>query len=148
MKNIMLSALALGGLIWSQAAAADETADPAKLIGAYQIVSGSRDGQELGKDRLQDMSMRIAANAITTFDKDKKEVYAATYDIDSSRQPWRISMTAKVTPANGTGAKSSGLIEMTGDTVKLIYALPGGAVPTDFKTGEKQQMFVLKKVEN
>jgi hypothetical protein len=40
-----------------------------------------------------------------------------------------------------------GLIASEGETVKLIYALPGGKAPTEFKTAEKQQMFVLKKVK-
>ena len=39
---------------------------------------------------------------------------------------------------------AKGLIEKKGDTVKLIYALPGGETPTEFKTKEKQLMFVLK----
>ena len=37
-----------------------------------------------------------------------------------------------------------GLVKKEGDTVTLIYALPGGRPPTDFMTTEKQQMFVLK----
>jgi uncharacterized protein (TIGR03067 family) len=96
-------------------------------------------------DRLKDVTVRIAANAITTFDKDKKEIYAATYKLDTSRKPWRIMMTATITPVDGKGTKAEGLVERDGDTFKLIYALPGGKAPTEFKTGEKQQMFVLKK---
>jgi hypothetical protein len=44
------------------------------------------------------------------------------------------------------GETADGLIERKGDTVTLIYALPGGKAPTEFKTNEKQQMFTLKKV--
>jgi len=35
--------------------------------------------------------------------------------------------------------------ERQGDTVTLVYALPVGAAPTEFKTREKQMMFTLKK---
>jgi hypothetical protein len=44
------------------------------------------------------------------------------------------------------GEKARGLIEKRGNTVKLIYALPGGDMPTSFeKTIDKQMMFVLKR---
>lgn len=115
------------------------------LIGSYVIVSGEKEGEKLDAERLKDVAVQIAANAITTFDKDKKQVYAATYEIDANRKPWRITMTATITPVDGKGTKAEGLIMAEGDTVKLIYALPGGKAPTEFKTGARQQMFVMKK---
>jgi hypothetical protein len=45
------------------------------------------------------------------------------------------------------GEIARGLIEQEGETVRLIYALPTGEIPTEFKTKEKQLMFVLKKAE-
>ena len=57
-------------------------------------------------------------------------------------------MKSKVTPYKGDDSKKEvvamGLMEMEGDTVKLIYALPGGEMPTEFKTKEKQLMFIMK----
>jgi len=147
MKFITLGTAALL-LFWSQVQADEikkEKADTAKLVGTYTIVSGERGGQRIAADHLKDVTVRIAANAITTFDKDKKEAYAATYELDTNRKPWRITMTATITPVDGKGTKTKGLIERDGDTVQLIYALPGGKAPTEFKTDEKQQMFVLKK---
>jgi uncharacterized protein (TIGR03067 family) len=123
-----------------------EASDGVELIGGYEIVAGERGGEEISPDRLQDVKVRIGAKDITTFDKDKKEVYAATYELDTSRKPWRITMTATL-PSSGKGEKAAGLIQIDGDTLKLIYALPGGKPPVDFKTGEKQQMFVLKRAE-
>ncbi len=118
------------------------------LIGTYEITGGERDGKKLPGERLKDVTVKIAQNAITTFDKDKKEVYAATYEIDTSSTPWKISMTSSIAPAGEKGAKSKGLIQREGDSVRLIYALPEGETPTDFKTKEKQQLFVLKKMES
>jgi uncharacterized protein (TIGR03067 family) len=140
-------ALAALGLFLVQAQADEpKKADSATLLGDYEIVGGERGGKELTADRLKEVKVRIAANAITTYDRDKKEVYAASYALDSEQRPWHITMTATLTPADdGKGAKAEGLIEMKGDTVRLIYALPGGKAPTQFKTGEKQQMFVLKR---
>ena len=53
-------------------------------------------------------------------------------------------MTSKLETKEDAVAK--GLIEKDGDTVRLIYALPDGQTPTEFKTGEKQLMFVMKVI--
>lgn len=123
----------------------DDKAEAAKLVGVYEIVGGEKDGQKIEAGRLKEVTVRIAANAITTFDKDKKEVYVATYELDTSRKPCRITLTATVTPKGGKGTTAEGLIERDGDTVKLIYALPGGKAPTELRAGDKQQMFILRK---
>jgi uncharacterized protein (TIGR03067 family) len=120
-------------------------AGAADLIGSYRVVAGERNGDEIAADRLKGVTVRIAANAITTLDNKEKEVYVATYKLDTGRKPWRITMTATVAPAGGEGTRAVGLIARDGDTVKLIYALPGGEAPAEFKTGDRQQMFVLKR---
>ena len=56
-------------------------------------------------------------------------------------------MTATIVPVEGKGTKAEGLIEIAGESVKLIYSLPEGKAPTEFKTGDKQQMFALLKIE-
>ena len=126
----------------------NSSAGASELVGRYELVSGEKDGQAIPAARLKGSTLRIAANAMTTFDKDEKEVYVATYDVDTSSKPWRITMTAKVTPDKSEGSQASGLIEKSGDTVQLVYALPGEKTPTEFKTGEKQHLFVLKKIGN
>jgi uncharacterized protein (TIGR03067 family) len=145
MKWATALALAALGLFAFQARADEPKADSATLLGDYEIVSGERGGKELTADRLKEVKVRIAANAITTYDRDKKEVYAASYALDSEQRPWHITMTTTLTPGDDKGTKAEGLIEMKGDTVRLIYALPGGKPPTQFKTSENQQMFVLKR---
>lgn len=130
---------------WAQDAKDVDSPESTALLGTYEVVSGERGGEKLPAEHVRGVTVNIAANAITTLDKDKKEVYAATYSLDTSKTPWKITMTAKVAPGEGN-AKASGLIQKTGDTVKLIYSLPEGKPPTEFKTDENQQMFVLKKV--
>lgn len=124
--------------------------DVAKLVGNYRIVAGERNGEKIEADRLQGISVRIAKNAITTLDRQEKEIYVATYEIDANKRPYRLLMTAQVTPMEGNGGKgtkAAGLIDFDGETIKLIYALPGGESPTEFRAGEKQQMFVLQPAE-
>lgn len=120
---------------------------PADLIGGYTIVAGEKFGEKEPEERIKGTTVRFAEDAIVVLDKDKKEVYAQTYKIDSSKKPWTIMMKSKITPYTDHKSKETvakGLIEKDGDTVKLIYALPGGETPTEFKTKEKQLMFVLK----
>jgi len=120
---------------------------PADLIGAYTIISGEKYGEKESKERIEGITVRIAEDAIIVLDKDKKEAYVQTYKIDTTTTPWRIAMKSKVTPYTDKKEEevaAKGLIEKDGDTVKLIYALPGGEMPTEFKTKEKQLMFVMK----
>jgi uncharacterized protein (TIGR03067 family) len=112
-------------------------------MGSYTIVAGEKDGQKISDERVKGSSVRITGNVITTFDKDQKEMYAASYTLDTSRAPWRITMTSTRAPINGEVVH--GLIEQDGDTVRLIYAVRGGTTPTDFTTDDKQLLFTLKK---
>ncbi len=120
--------------------------EPASLLGGYSIVSGEKYGQPEPAERIQGTTVRIADDAIVVLDKDKKEVYAQTYKVDTSTSPWKLTLKSKITPYKQEGGETEakGLIEKRGDTVRIIYALPGGRTPTEFKTGEKQLMFVLK----
>lgn len=122
--------------------AAGKTA-AAALMGSYTIVAGEKDGQKLPAERVRGSSVRIAEDVITTFDNDQKETYAASYTLDTSREPWRITMTSTRAPIKGEVAQ--GLIKQDGDTVRLIYAVRGGTTPTDFTTDDKQLLFTLKK---
>lgn len=146
----MVSLLLIGAnLVAAEKVAADKkpaaNADSNKLAGAYHIVSGERNGQPIPADRLRQINVRISKDKFTTLDQDEKEIYVATYTIDKSKAPWRISMTATVTPDKTQGMTAHGLIEQKEDNVRLIYALPGGAEPASFKTADKQQLFVLKR---
>ncbi len=120
---------------------------PADLIGGYTIVSGEKYGEKEPAERVEGTTVIIAEDGIVVRDKEKKEVYAQTYKIDTATTPWTIVLKSKITPYTEKGAGESiakGLIQKDGDTVKLIYALPGGEMPTEFKTKDKQLMFVLK----
>ena len=133
-----LSILAASSFAW----AANEFA------GSYVIVDGQRNSKPIGADRFKDISVRIDDNTITTYDGENKEVYVASYKIDSKGKPARITMTAKVTPpGQERGTVSKGLLGWEGESLKLVYALPKGSTPHKFEAGHGQQMFVLRKVD-
>ncbi|OQW37295.1 MAG: hypothetical protein A4E19_14125 [Nitrospira sp. SG-bin1] len=115
----------------------------ADLTGEYRIVSGERDGAPIDQKELDDAAIYINDKTIIAYDKERKEMFAATYTLETKQSPWRITMVSTKAPDVGVVAK--GLVESDQDRVKLIYALPNGQPPTDFKAGAQQQMFVLAK---
>lgn len=133
-----------------------------KLDGTYTIVSGERDGQPIPAERIKGALVKFTDRAVVGTDKDKQEFFAATYTVDTSKTPWAIRMTStmrgdakdkeeKKEAEKGKSDKpdeakktTAGLIKQDGDTVTIVYALPGGETPTDFKAGKNQHLFVMK----
>jgi len=113
-----------------------------ELVGGYTIVSGEKFGTEEPEERIKGSTVRFSDDRVVVTDKDKKEVYGATYELEPGEGKTRIKMTSKLGSKEGEVAR--GLIEKKGDEIRLIYALPGGEEPTEFKTKEKQLMFVMK----
>ena len=111
------------------------------LEGGYTIVSGESDGKPIPEERVKGHVTRFTKDKIVTTDKDKKEVYVAEYKLDDSKKPCVIKMKS-TTPKEG---EATGLIKKEGDTITLIYAVKGPP-PTDFKTKEGQNLFVLKNL--
>jgi len=117
----------------------------ASLVGEYVIVSGEREGLKDPPERIKGTRVRFTDRAVAVYDMSKKQTYAATYQLDTSKKPWGITMTAVAGREKGEMAR--GLIDKQGKTVRLIYALPGGDLPTRFATKPKQLMFVMKSLD-
>jgi uncharacterized protein (TIGR03067 family) len=156
----LFGAAAVLGLAAVCGAAVADDEKQAKLVlnGGYTIVKGERDGEPIPADHFKGAVIRFTKDEVVGTDKDKKEFYAARYKLDTSRTPWKIMMTTierkkadgqpKSDPKrdDAEAVSTTGLIKKEGDTVVVIYALPGGKDPTAFKTkkGDKQQMFWLE----
>lgn len=115
-----------------------------KLVGVYSIVSSENGGTKTPEERNRGVQVRFTEEAIVATDPKQKDVYAATYKLDASKTPAEIMMISTLEGSRGTIA--TGLIEATGDSVRLIYTLPGGNKrPTAFQAKEGEVMVVLKK---
>jgi uncharacterized protein (TIGR03067 family) len=125
---------------------ADKTCTPETLAGGYVIVAGEKEGIKEPEERIKGTSVTFTKDSIVVVDKEKKEVFSAFYTLKTTNNPCDITMTSRVESSAGEIAR--GLIQKEGDTVRLIYALPTGEIPTGFKTKEKQLMFVLKKSQS
>lgn len=117
-----------------------------KLEGTYVIVSGERDGKRIPEERIKGSVVTFKGDKVYGADKDKKEFFASTYKLDTMADPVRITMVS-TTPPSSAGQSTVGLIGTDGTRLKIIYALPGGAAPTGFKTGEQQNLFILKRAD-
>lgn len=124
-----------------------------QFVGTYTIVSGEEDGRPVPPERLRDNSARITEDRFVVVDADKKERYAASYRLMADRPTegggYKIAMRTVAAPGEQEGTEAIGLIKKEGDKVTLIYTVPGGEPPTEFKTkpGSKQNLFVLQHVE-
>jgi uncharacterized protein (TIGR03067 family) len=129
------------------AAAPTSRADDLKaadLVGGYEIVSGEKFGIQEPEERIKGSTVRFTADRVVVMDKEEKEVYGATYELKpGEHDAAKIVMTSKLSDMPDQVAL--GLVEKKGDEVRLIYAIPGGEAPREFKTKDKQLMFVLKK---
>jgi uncharacterized protein (TIGR03067 family) len=141
----LLNSLAAAQQTESASSKADKTCTPESLVGRYLIVSGEKEGVKEPEERIKGTTVTFTKDTVVVADKDKKEIYSASYKLNATTNPCDITMTSRVESSGGQIAR--GLIQKEGDTVRLVYALPTGEIPASFKTKEKQLMFVLKKTE-
>ncbi len=128
---------------------ADKSTTPESLVGCYTITSGEKEGEKEPEERIKGTTVTFTKETVIVADKDKKEIYSAKYELDTKTTPCQITMTSEVKGSAGEIAR--GLIQQDKDddsVVRLIYALPTGEVPKEFKTKEKQLMFVMKKAKS
>ncbi len=145
MSKLFLGTALIGAALAAGVAAADDkagTAGSLKLDGGYTLVSGEKDGKAIPEERIKGSIVKFAGSTITGTDKDKKEFFASTYTLDASKSPAVIKMKS----TSPKEAEAVGLVKKEGDTVTIIYALPGSPAPTEFNTKEGQHLFVLKNL--
>ena len=142
----LLTSLGVAQQTGSTTKEADKTITPESLVGQYVITSGEKEGVKEPDERIKGTTVTFTKEKVIVADKDKKEIYSASYTLDTTTTPCEITMTSQVKDSVGEIAR--GLIQKDKDddkVVRLIYALPTGEIPKEFKTKEKQLMFVLKK---
>ncbi|MFO0937634.1 MAG: TIGR03067 domain-containing protein [Gemmataceae bacterium] len=116
--------------------------DPAKIEGNFVATAGERDGKPLTEDQVKGVTFQFSVDKLSILDRTGKVIHKCTHTIDTTAKPWKINMKTEESAANGKTVV--GLIEHTGDTIRIIYPLSGGETPTEFKTREKQEMYELK----
>lgn len=115
-----------------------------RLVGQYEIVEGAKDGEEISAERLKDNTVAITRDTISVVDREKKELFSATYKLarGEERGLWKIDMVSKVP---NEGEKAVGLLKRDGEQLWLIYGLDGKRPENFEKTTKGQHLFKMKR---
>jgi uncharacterized protein (TIGR03067 family) len=124
----------------------DQPLTAAMLAGTYTIESSQKGDEKTPADKLDGTVVTFSENTIVAVDRDKNELYAATFKLENSQTPAKIKMIS--TNPEHKGAEANGLIHRDGALVKLIYVMPDeGDMPSKFEPGKGQRMLTLKKIQ-
>ena len=133
MKRFGMLALVLGLAALSGGFAddkKDEKFDASKITGTWVITSGTKYGEAVDKK---------STEGTIVIDKEKIQIkegdtvaHEMTYKIDAKHSPAHIDMKGTVGPAKDLSAE--GIIELSGDTLKLCYSFPGEKRPAKFES--------------
>lgn len=122
---------------------ADDKADAQKLVGTWTVSQEGKDGKQETAEGVKGKQVRITRDMITCTDRAQKTDMAASYTVDTSTKPWTITLTP--TEGEHKGKTLKGIVKLEGETVEICFAEPDQPAPTEFKAGEKQRCFTLKK---
>jgi uncharacterized protein (TIGR03067 family) len=119
--------------------------DPAKLVGDWTYVSGTKGGENVPKENLAGK---------VTFTKDMITVPAGpdmkflmAYTLDTKETPTAINIDIKDGPVKE--GKALGIVSLEGDELKLCYTFEGAKRPAKFESTKenKAHYFVLKRAK-
>jgi len=143
MSMLLRSALVLvAGLSFQTYLFSEDAAEKPKLEGQHGIVAMERNGVALEQSDFKGATLRFNDGKIVGANKDGTEFLTANYTVDSDKKPCNIVL--KITSGSNNGKELQGLIERKDDSIRLIFANPGGEKPTEFKTKENQVMYTLR----
>jgi len=141
----IVALVCVGAPARSQEPTAVDKNAPVSLLGDYQIVLVEISGEKEPEERSVGALVHVTEEQLLVEDRDHKSTpYIASYEVDTKKKPNVITMTGLIAPTKDVTVK--GLVEREGDQLRLIYALPGGEMPNDFKSKDKQVLIVMKSV--
>jgi uncharacterized protein (TIGR03067 family) len=121
----------------------DSTRD-ARLQGEWKCVSATIDGKALPDETTKALRLAITETRYIT-EKGNETLFDSTYRIDRTKTPAQIFMLG--TEGALTGKEVPGIYEISGDTLRICYALPGDSPPITFESaqGSKAQFIVWRR---
>ena len=100
--------------------------DQKRIQGTWQAVSGEVAGQNLPKQRVEDLTIAFAGEKVTvTTSNGSRE---STYRLDAAKKPRTIDLTDE------NGRTAPGIYEFEGDTLRICVNQGGSERPTSFGT--------------
>lgn len=131
MKRPLLSSalVAVVAFVFSPAAQAD---DVKAMEGKWTVASAEAGGQSVDSEDLRALVVTIAGDHYELMTKEGPD--AGTLKLDETQKP--KTMDATDTEGFDAGKVIRAIYELTGDTMRVCYALDGSARPTEFATKE------------
>jgi uncharacterized protein (TIGR03067 family) len=148
MRTLLLTAgLLAGSAAVVNAEGKGAPTDQEKIQGTWTFVSGESDGKAVPPEKIKDSTVVIGKDTILVRDGNNKKTWEVGYRLDPTKSPRAITM--QLTEGDQKGRKTDGIYQLEGDSLKLCYALPGGARPSGFTTraGGKTNCFTLKRAK-
>src|SRR5688500_3455329 len=81
----------------------EQSAGP--LAGTYQILSSEKSGAASPKEKIDGVVVVFTKDKIVATNRENDEVYAATFQIDSTQMPHHITMVSVMENSKGVKAK-------------------------------------------
>ena len=74
-------------------------------MGRYVIIGGEKEGVKEPDERIKGTTVTFTKETVVVADKDKKEIYSASYKLDATTNPCDITMTSRVDSSAGEIAR-------------------------------------------
>jgi uncharacterized protein (TIGR03067 family) len=161
--------ISLVGLIaWNPSYSEEKPAtkfDPSQLIGNWKVESGIVDGKKIEQKEIgkvltfskDAISFRSPQGVVTSSKEGiaftvTDTSYAIKYKLDSNKDPIGISLvgdTGFTSTVFTSTFKAEGILEISGDEMKLVYSASVEKRPTRFESAKESKVFyfVLKKAK-
>ena len=128
--------LAVSTLLFSRTSEAD---DLKAMEGTWKVQSAEGEGKKLESEEILSLVLKITGARYEVQVKDK--IDAGTIALDEKQTP--KTMDATDTEGDNVGKVVKAIYELTGDAMKVCYALNGGERPKEFATKEGQPVLLL-----
>ena len=127
---------AICAVLFSQTAQAD---DLKAMEGTWKVEAAEAGGKPVESEDLKSLEVKITGERYEVTIKDK--VDAGTLKLDETKKP--KTMDATDTEGDDSGKVVKAIYELTGDTLKVCYAMDGGERPTEMATKEGSSLLML-----
>ena len=128
--------LAICTLLFSRPARAD---DLKAMEGTWKVESAEAGGQKIESGDLMEIVVKITGDRYEVRIKDKLD--GGTLKLDETQKP--KTMDATDTEGDDVGKVVKAIYELSGDTLRVCYALEGGERPTEMKTKEGSPLLLM-----
>ena len=128
--------LAICTLLFPRPAQAD---DLKAMEGTWKVESAEAGGKKIESGDLMEIVVKITGDRYEVKLKDKLD--AGTLKLDETLKP--KTMDATNTEGDDVGKVEKAIYELSGDTLRVCYALNGGERPTEMATKEGSPLLLL-----